>query len=133
MKITASIKKKKKGLSYYQHITFCFPVLHPDLVSYPLHQHSPLFFPIQSFISATTQSSLYTRHHNNHKCSDRFSGTAVRGEASEGESEREREKEREIDSHPPTQKKKKKVPINVHYVPRSCEMLHLQHNLGILS
>lgn len=43
--------------------------------------------------------------------------------------EREREERRERQSHPP----KNLAPINVHYVPRSCEMLDFQYNLAILS
>lgn len=88
-----------KDFQFCEQITFPFLVQRPHLASY---RPSPSFLPYPVFISATFHSSLYIRHHNNHKCSDRFSGTAVRGEASEGESESVRERKRQ--SHPPTQK-----------------------------
>lgn len=99
----------------------------------PLSVLSFFFLPLpySVFVPVLIQSSLYIRHHNNHKCSDRFAGTAARGEASEGEwawvrkTVREGGRERERESLPP----KNRAPITVHYVPRSCEMLGFQYNL----
>lgn len=42
---------------------------------------------------------------------------------------RARERERDRATHPP----KNLAPINVHYVPRSCEMFDFQYNLKMLS
>lgn len=125
----------QKSPLFPQHTAYYFiGRCHTDLVSYPSYQRSPRL-PCPVFISATIQSSLYTRHHNNHKCSDRFAGTAVRGEASERESEseherkrethRETERERETPTHP-------KPLITVHYVPRSCKMLDFKCSLATL-
>lgn len=97
----------QKSPFFPQHTAYYFVGhCHADLVGYTSYQRSPRL-PCPVFISATIQSSLYIRHHNNHKCSDRFAGTAVRGEASERESEseheRKRETQRERERHPPTQ------------------------------
>ena len=93
--------------AFVQQITFYFPVHHPDLASYHFYQSSP-FLPYPVFISAPIQSSLYIRHHNNHKCSDRFAGTAERERERERWSLRGREwvrekaREREPPTHPKT-------------------------------
>lgn len=48
---------------------------------FPASSQSPpaSFFRSISLSAAKTKSALYTHHHNNHKCSDRFAATALGG------------------------------------------------------
>lgn len=69
---------------------------------YPCFAISSLFRAFSLSLSAAkTKSALYTSHHNNHKCSDRFAATALRGVVHARKRNKEREKKVKW-CHPPT-------------------------------
>lgn len=65
-------------LTKYLILVFCLQIYGSSIFSCFTISSSLFFVRSRSPSAAKTKSALYTRHHNNHKCSDRFAATALR-------------------------------------------------------